>query len=85
LVRRATVIVAAYLPAALAAKAATATISIVFISGTDPVESGLVVSFNRPGANVIGVSVLSTPMAAKRLELLREDRDKCTQSFHVSL
>jgi len=48
------------------------TIPIVFISGTNPVESGLVASFNRPGANITGVSVLSTPMAAKRLELLRE-------------
>lgn len=70
--RRVTVILAAYLPGALAAKAATVTVPIVFISGSDPVESGLVATFNRPGANVTGVSVLSTPMTVKRLELLRE-------------
>jgi putative ABC transport system substrate-binding protein len=70
--RRATVILAAYLPAALAAKAATVTIPIVFISGNDPVESRLVATFNRPGANITGVSVLSTPLTVKRLELLRE-------------
>jgi putative tryptophan/tyrosine transport system substrate-binding protein len=70
---RVAVIVAAGGPASgQAAKAATTTIPIVFISGSDPVQEGFVASLNRPGSNATGVNVLLAAMESKRLGLLRE-------------
>jgi putative ABC transport system substrate-binding protein len=58
--------------AALSAKAATSSIPIVTVSGTDPVKAGLIASFNRPGGNITGASFVATELETKRLELLRD-------------
>jgi putative tryptophan/tyrosine transport system substrate-binding protein len=68
----AVIITAGGLQPALAAKAATSTIPIVFASVSDPVENGLVASLNRPGGNMTGVNALLKEVNAKRMELLRE-------------
>src|SRR5262249_48850490 len=76
--RRVAVIAANFLPAALAAKAATQTIPIIFLSGSDPIGAGLLASINRPTSNGTGISPLFTPLGPKKLEILPQLAPKTT-------
>src|ERR1043166_9000479 len=70
-------------PSAMAAKAATSIIPIVFSAASDPVGLGLVASLNKPGANVTGMSTLTTTLGAKGIELLKELVPKATAMAYL--
>jgi putative ABC transport system substrate-binding protein len=71
-IHRPVAVIVGNLVAALAAKAASTTVPIVFATGTDPVKDGIVTNLNRPGGNVTGVSFFAAAVGAKRLEQLRQ-------------
>jgi ABC-type uncharacterized transport system substrate-binding protein len=79
LLRRKVALIVGNTPSALAAKAATTTVPIVFVTGGDPVSDGLVANLNRPGGNVTGVSFISIEAGAKQLGFLRELRPRATR------
>src|SRR5207247_11382162 len=70
--RQVAVIFALGPPAVLAAKAATQTIPIVFVTGADPLTFGFVASFNKPGGNITGIWMVPAALAAKRLQVMRD-------------
>src|SRR5262245_36057312 len=72
LLRRPVNVIVANVLAALAAKDATNTVPILFVTGSDPVKDGLVTSLNRPGGNITGVSFVSGALGTKRFEILRQ-------------
>jgi putative ABC transport system substrate-binding protein len=76
--RQVAVIAADFLPAALAAKAASQSIPVVFLSGSDPIGSGLVTSLSRPTGNVTGIAFMFTLLGGKNLQFLREAVPKAT-------
>ena len=78
LIRRQAAVIVGETQSALAAKAATATVPIIFATGSDPVRDGLVASLNRPGGNVTGVVFFNAVVGSKRLELLRQVAPKAT-------
>jgi putative ABC transport system substrate-binding protein len=77
-IRRPVAVIVGNIAPTLAAKAATTTVPIIFATGSDPVQDGLVASLNRPGGNVTGVVFMTSMLGAKRLDLLRQLVPKAT-------